>query len=231
MLTGNRDVDMEILQQLEDKDLVNVCQTNRYSRNLCNNQLFWMNRVLRKFRVDINLLKKYKGDRSWADYYIKDLRKIRPLNGDSLAEQMFVEDAAKGRLDRIMIRLKISGDLSHDDILDEAFVEASMNNRMDTAKFLLQKGADIDAWQGDALISSAEHGHLDMVKFLVENGADIHARNDHAFVNASAGGHLEIVKYLVEKGADVEKRAGIALEWAELGDHKEVVDYLLRLIN
>jgi len=41
MLTGNKDVDRKILNELEDKDLVNVCQTNKQANLLCNDQVFW----------------------------------------------------------------------------------------------------------------------------------------------------------------------------------------------
>ena len=45
MLTGNKDVDRKILNELEDKDLVNACQINKKAHTLCNDQVFWMNRV------------------------------------------------------------------------------------------------------------------------------------------------------------------------------------------
>jgi hypothetical protein len=41
ILTGNKDVDYKILENLEIKDLIKICQSNKYSLNLCNNNTFW----------------------------------------------------------------------------------------------------------------------------------------------------------------------------------------------
>ena len=60
MLTGNKDVDRKILNELEDKDLVNVCQANKQANSLCNDQVFWMNRVFDRFGyVGGDLLRKF----------------------------------------------------------------------------------------------------------------------------------------------------------------------------
>ena len=79
MLTGIKDVDYKILNELDDKDLVKYCQTNKEANKICNDQTFWMRRVLKKISyIDIEILRKYKGERSWSEYYIEDLRKINP---------------------------------------------------------------------------------------------------------------------------------------------------------
>lgn len=77
MLTGNRNVDMMILNKLDDKDLVNACQLNRAADNICNDENFWFNRVLTKFPgIPLDVLEHYKANRTWSEYYIQDLRKI-----------------------------------------------------------------------------------------------------------------------------------------------------------
>lgn len=84
MLTGNRDVDIMILNKLDDKDLVNACLTNKAADNVCNDDNFWFNRVLTTFPgVPLDVLIQYKGNRSWSEYYIEDLRKINKNTADS----------------------------------------------------------------------------------------------------------------------------------------------------
>lgn len=40
-LTGNKDIDMKILNELDDNDLANACQINRYIKEqICDNQIF-----------------------------------------------------------------------------------------------------------------------------------------------------------------------------------------------
>ena len=77
MLTGVKDLDFKILGELEDKDLVSYCQTNKQADEICKDQGFWLNRILLKFPyLSWEILNKYKGDRSWSEYYINDLRDI-----------------------------------------------------------------------------------------------------------------------------------------------------------
>jgi len=55
------------------------------------------------------------------------------------------------------------------------------------------------------LIRAAHNGHFHTVKFLVEKGADVNAidMGDNTALHwAAMRGHVEIVKYLLEQGAD-----------------------------
>ncbi len=77
LLTGRKDINMKILNDLDDKDLVNICQVNKKANEICRDQVFWMNRVFSRFpQVDRDKLRNNKGDRSWSDYYIYYLRKL-----------------------------------------------------------------------------------------------------------------------------------------------------------
>ena len=46
-LTGCKDIDIYILQLLCDKDLRNICQTNKYYFNLYNNDVLWRNKIFK----------------------------------------------------------------------------------------------------------------------------------------------------------------------------------------
>ena len=63
-------------------------------------------------------------------------------------------------------------------------------------------------YRDGALVRSAVFGHIEIVKFMVEGGANIHAWNDEALRVAVRYGHLEIAKYLVEQGGLLEKIPG-----------------------
>jgi ankyrin repeat protein len=81
-----------------------------------------------------------------------------------------------------------------------------MHGRLDAAKSLLHKGAQINAipggfdFSGTALHYAALNGHQPMTQFLVEHGADPKIR-DTKVGGTPAGwaeysGHLEIKRYL-----------------------------------
>ena len=55
-LSGQRDPDLIILDNLNDKDLLSVCITNRYANHLCNNEDFWRIRFIKKWGKKICVL-------------------------------------------------------------------------------------------------------------------------------------------------------------------------------
>ena len=63
---------------------------------------------------------------------------------------------------------------------------AAKNGHTETVKLLLDRGADIHAWNDYALRLAAENGHTETVKLLLDRGADIHAGNDYALRYAAA---------------------------------------------
>ena len=91
-------------------------------------------------------------------------------------------------------------------IIDNAFVYACMHGHIDAARFLLAKGAQLNAipggfdYAGTALHYAALNGHRAMVEFLVAQGADVHT-NDTKVGQTPAG-------------------------WADYGGHPEIKDLL-----
>ncbi len=221
MLTGNKDVDRKILNNLEDKDLVNLCQTNKKANSLCNDQVFWMNRVFQKFGyVGGEILRQNKKDRTWSEYYIKDLRKINSTN----AQEYLHVGSLNGRLDKVIIALKNDADIHA--VSDWALRLASEKGHLEVVKYLVSQGADIHALYDWALRLASEKGQLEVVKYLVSQGAYIHVGDDYALRLASRYGNLEVVKYLVSVGADIHERNDWALRVARLNNHIKVVKYL-----
>ncbi len=231
MLTGNKDVDRKILNNLEDEDLINICQVNKKAQSICNDQVFWMNRVFLRFGyVGGDVLRANKGtDRTWSEYYIKDLRKINSTNSNKYLDT----GSNQGRLDQVIISLKNGANIHSQ--FDGALRWASYYGHIEVVKYLVElkpDGADIHAESDVALRSASSNGHLDIVKYLVElkpDGANIHADNDVALRSASSNGHLDIVKYLVElkpDGANIHADNDAAQKWASYYGHIEVVKYL-----
>lgn len=91
-------------------------------------------------------------------------------------------------------------------IIDNAFVYACMHGHIAAAKFLLERGAQINAiaggfdYSGTALHYAALNGHRAMVDWLIEHGADVTIKDTKVF-NTPAG-------------------------WAEYGKHPEIADVL-----
>ena len=91
-------------------------------------------------------------------------------------------------------------------LVSDAFHIAARNGHLETAKFLLEKGADIDYrgfFGAPGLHWAAINGHRAMVEFLIERGADLTLRdqqfNSPALGWALEGKHEEIAELLREK--------------------------------
>ncbi len=221
-LTGNKDVDRKILNNLEDKDLVKFCMVDKKAQSLCNDQVFWMNRVFDRFGyVGGDVLRKSKGDRDWSEYYIQDLRKINKSN----ALEYLISGSRKGRLDHVIISIKNGGNIH----TNSALRWASNNGHLEVVKYLVGLDANIHTNDDLALIWASEEGHIEVVKYLVWVGANIHAQNDGALILASQYGHIDVVKYLVGLGANIHTRNDAALRWANRFGHLDVVKYLKSL--
>ncbi len=227
MLTGNKDVDRKILNELKDVDLVKACQVNKQADNICNDQVFWMNRVFDRFPyVGGDILRANKGtERSWSDYYIHDLRKIQ-FDPDKYLE----DGSTNGRLDQVIISLKKGADMySVDEYGDDdgALRSATKYGHLEVVKYLIENGTGAHTDDKEYAIGLAsKYGHLEIVKNLVENGGDIHAYHNWSLRLASKYGHLEVVKYLVENGADIHDLNDEALRDAIRNGHTKVVEYM-----
>ena len=224
-LTGIRDLDLKILNELDDVDLVNICQTNKQADEYCKDQGFWLNRILSKFPgVDMDILTKYKdsiGNISWSDYYIHDLRGVGSRFGKNIDHEL-IEAARNGRLDHAAILLDKG---AHNTFTAPI---AAANGHLDVLKYLVEKeGFDIHVESEAALRFASQNGYLDIVKYLMEKGADIHALWDFSLRHASENGHLNVVKYLVENGADIHAENDTYIVDVFHKGRRDVVDYLV----
>lgn len=84
------------------------------------------------------------------------------------------------------------------------------NNRLDIAKLLLTKGAEVndaDTLGDTALLKAAENTNVDILKILLKNGADVNATNsngDTPLLNATKKGHIVAVELILSYNAKID---------------------------
>ena len=120
--------------------------------------------------------------------------------------------------------------------------EEEAHIRLDIAKFLIEKGADINAknkYNQTALIWAAYKGDIDMIELLIEKGANIGDKDIYgidALLEATRQGRLEAVKTLIKHKADINAREAVgrgmaqgrtALMIASQHGYAEIVQYLI----
>jgi ankyrin repeat protein len=114
--------------------------------------------------------------------------------------------------------------------------KANKDGHLNTAKLLVSKGADINAYGGryySALQTAAWFGSLEMVQLLLHRKADVNStggRFGTALNAAIEREHLDIIKILLENKADPDIKFGgyTALKLAIDGANLSIVEELLK---
>jgi hypothetical protein len=87
-LTGNKQTDLLILSKLTDYELTRVCQVNKYVNGLCDDDNFWLNRIMANY-LTLEQIKKmlpalefssYKELYIWLNQKFSWYKKHDPLN-------------------------------------------------------------------------------------------------------------------------------------------------------
>jgi len=180
ILPKQKDVQIEILNKMDDKTLINFCHINSETLNFCNtNQQFWLNRIISKFNIPLEVLNQYKRDRSWSRYYIKDLRRISDDPQGWLRWGIIFQ-----RMDHVIGAVNSGADINFKDPRFGyiALTNAATRNYFDMVKYLIEHKADpniIDKWGNVALSYSIQNINLEMFKYLIEHGANINNLDEH----------------------------------------------------
>ena len=72
-LSGNKEADFLILNELSDYELGKVCKVNKYINSLCNDDIFWLNRIMFVFKMDSKTAseaKEFFEFDNWKELYI-----------------------------------------------------------------------------------------------------------------------------------------------------------------
>lgn len=188
-----KDINYQLMLRLEDRDLVNFCRINKKADEYCKDDTFWMNRIIYKFPfIPFDVLKRYKGDRSWAGYYIYDIRRFNKITRENLKT---VPYKTSRRLDFLMI-------ITNNNIKDSRFlIENIMEGCLDCVKYLFENGYEMSR---DYLYNAIVYDRLDIVEYLVEKGLDIETPHLHLgtpLAFATDYNRYHIKNYLMKKGA------------------------------
>ena len=175
IFTHVRNVDMNILLQLDDELLQSVCRIDKYTQSLCNDNTLW----------HLKLNKAYPGLPIPKGYQqkLKDLYQI--LTTEASVTNWAAE---KGHLE-VLKWLAQTKNIYPD---QDGANDAAMSGQLEVLKWLAghniypdQKGANF----------AAKYGHLEVLKWLA--GHNIYP-NKHGANYAAYYGHLEVLKWLAE---------------------------------
>ena len=182
--TGNVNVDIGIINRLNDKELGQVCQVNRYANSLCKNENLWMNRIL-KYYPEAHKYK--KEDKTWRDYYIQIASYLGKYSDIDEAMKEAARDGPKE-----IVELFIEKGATH---WNSGMANAVYVGHKDLVDFFIKKGANNWNW---GMERAAKGGHKELVDFFISKGA---TNWDWGMVYAAQGGYKELVEFFIKKGA------------------------------
>jgi ankyrin repeat protein len=119
-----------------------------------------------------------------------------------------------------------------------ALMVAAQWNRPEIVRFLLSKGADVEAVENssgcNALMFACLSGNPDLVSLVLEHGAPVDSTNIDgrtALITAAFCGAIKVVRVLLEHGADIgamDRFGENALTQASMAGHRDVENLLVR---
>ena len=230
-LTNIKDVDRLILDELSDKEFLQMCSLNKtYAERVCSDDYFRM-RTEKRFPETIA----YKDSvdsvnpeemrtrrvRTWKNHYLNIVKYIDLL----LREEKYIYRAEDKSPELLFLSRQLSPTYGYSK--DDSLIIASEKGLFPLVKYLVETGADITANNNEAVRWASARGYLPVVKYLVEHGANINARNNQALIEAVQRGNFQIIKYLVENGANITDQNNLAVIQASIYGELEVVKYLV----
>ena len=108
--------------------------------------------------------------------------------------------------------------------LNEEFIYSVKKNSLDGVKYYLEKGADVNFNEREALYLCIKNGNLPMTELLIKKGALL---NDNMLRLSVEYNNPEMVEFFLEKGIDVNSNDGYALRIASDGGKTNIVKILL----
>lgn len=104
VLTGLKDLNLTIMMELDDRDLLSLCSTNKEIYNLCNNETFWRKRFIKRFG---KTAAEYKpADRKWKNHYMKVVIDLDMFSRDPWQSLRYIQWSPKGAKFSIFIGFK-----------------------------------------------------------------------------------------------------------------------------
>ena len=137
--TGIRDLDIEILNRLEDKDLISFCAADKYAKTICDSETFWSRRTIEKYGkyLSLDFMKKFKNNKTWAEYYVE----VTKILNSATPEHEAARALENGRSDIVELLKRIKHiHVEYVEIMQEDLYESYFLTRKEGDMYLRKQG-------------------------------------------------------------------------------------------
>ncbi len=250
-LTGNKDVDRIIFNNLSDKDILEVYKINKYTYSKVCDEIFFRNLVYERYPGTVKY-KDYVKISTWKSYFITNVYYVDKLKNYKYDHERHKKFEMCPELEYLARK---ASQKPEDNKLykGRALIEASRIGNLTLVKYIAERGKPVQKFHlNNALTEASRNGHLSVVKYLVEREPNIDRALKCALQNnylhvaeflidftdnmdivnsqlewSCEYGFFSIVNFLVEHGADIHYNEEYALAIASRHGYIQVVKYLV----
>jgi len=228
----NKDVARQIIMELEDEDVLKICEFDEaVSRNLCDNAFFY-NRLKKNYP---NLVK--PENLSWKKYYLLVIQYIALLKEEYNFEfsktskadpQVYYNILSNYNSEAGLERAALLGlkdllsfylDTEEEIYTGNVFSNAVQSNDKATIYYLLDL-PNIEKDWNTALYKAAANKNKTLINLFLEKGANV----NEGLEGAAKAGDMSLINFFIEKGADDWSSSITA---SALSENKEITAFFI----
>lgn len=175
----------------------------------------------------------------WNQVQVKNQAREQLIDsGFALTKEAMGEAVASGQIDLIQNYIDAGFSCSSRNSKGVPMICIAIRNTLlDVVKFLINKGADINAVSEDRnntpLMDAASSGFIESIKLLVTEGSDLECQSKNgqtALILAVGNGDEEVSNYLLSAGADYEIKDALGMSakgYATLFNKKSILENMI----
>lgn len=175
---GIRELDQEILLNLDDKSLARACQIDKWTQSLCANPLFWRERTLRKYGSQI------LGYKPLGETYSQQYQRLR--RAQDLWDK-YHSTTENPQIDEMMVLMKQGIKID-----PRAIDYVATNGNTETLDWLFTQGVRPSI---STLRNALFRDQVENFEWVHQHGVQF---DRHVADNAAANGAVKIVEYLFQ---------------------------------
>jgi hypothetical protein len=215
--TGNKDVDMKILTDIEShEDFLNTCKTNRTAAEYCRKDILFTNRMKRYFPLILNLKPIAF---SWKEYYLQTVYYIGIINKEF--PKFTYGKESRGTSVKYLYFLRKTKDNPF--AFPQLIKEIIKNKYTDILQYLTNPSL-LDFFAVDIF----RYSDLNFIKKNFSTHESDEGDELNYFIGAYLGGNVENLNFLKKKFPDFSMNPYWALYYATMGDNKFLIEELLK---
>jgi hypothetical protein len=250
-MLNNKDLDVKIMTELNEKDFKSLCIVNKYTQQLCQSDIIYINRLRKNYPHVIQFKPQIM---SWKKFYLKALYYILKLKdeykfdyvtGNPLIYYNILENAPEGKaiiwragemgyIDLIQIAYDNEGIYKFDSLKNEIVHHFSGSMSLEFIKETIERDAEElgmdELCCGLSQAAKKNNFHVFEYLFGISINKNIN-RLTSLCIHAGRSGNMEIIDLMMKNGYTSSSELLDFLIGAIQKKHKNLINYFIDKVN